>query len=211
MREKMIRLLAKIAGVATFAALLLMLHITANAQCGGAFDALATSALSLRNRAKSELVSSLTAKDQVYSPMKGDGGNDDSSIVGLWHVKFNIMVPGVPDPITIQEAFQIWNTGGTEVHNPNVDPRTGPVCLGAWSEDRGSFKLTHRVWSYSPDGLYLGTINLSESVSVINRGRNQTGTFALDFFDPNGNPLDVPGVHPFHVEGVVVAERVPAN
>ena len=39
MREKMIRLLAKIAGVATFAALLLMLHITANAQCGGAFDA----------------------------------------------------------------------------------------------------------------------------------------------------------------------------
>jgi hypothetical protein len=121
------------------------------------------------------------------------------------------MVPGVPDPITIQEAFQIWNTGGTEVHNPNVDPRGGSVCLGAWREDRGTFKLTHRVWSYSTDGVWLGTINLSESVRVTNRGRNQTGSFSLDFFDPDGNPLEVPGVHPAHVEGVVVAERIAAN
>src|SRR5271166_851760 len=49
-----------------------------------------------------------------------------TSIVGLWHVEFTV------NGQTIQEAFQLWNAGGTEVHNPNVDPRSGNVCLGVW-------------------------------------------------------------------------------
>jgi len=212
MKEEIFDSLGKTAFIGALSALLFTLTVTVNAQCGGSFDALAASALSLQNNPRLALRSSLLMKDQI-NPFQGGDNNEDQDwpIVGLWQIKFNIMVPGVPDPITIQEAFQIWNTGGTEVHNPNVDSRTGSVCLGAWREDRGTFKLTHRVWSYSPDGVWLGTINLAESVRVTNRGRNQTGTFSLDFFDPAGNPLDVPGVHPAHVEGVVVAERISAN
>ena len=210
MKRKIIHLLVKTIGVGSLLSLVMSLAATANAECGGSLNALAASAVSIRSKMRSELVSSFAPKEQIYSPAK-DNDDQDSSIVGLWHINFNIMPPGAPGPITIQEAFQIWNTGGTEVHNPNVDPRTGPVCLGAWREDRGTYRLTHRVWSYSPDGVWLGTINLAEAVRVTNRGRNQTGMFSLDFFDPSGNPLEVTGVHPAHIEGLVVGERVAAN
>jgi len=208
MKRKFVHSLVKIIGFGSLLSLVMSLAATANAECGGSLNALASSAVSIRSKLRSELVSSFAPKEKIYSPAKDN--DEDSSIVGLWHVYFNIMPPGAPGPITIQEAFQIWNTGGTEVHNPNVDPRGGSVCLGAWSADRGTYKLTHRVWSYSPDGVWLGTINLAEAVRVINRGHNQTGTFSLDFFDPAGNPLAI-AEHPAHVEGVVVGERVSAN
>jgi|SoiMethySBSTD1v2_1073268.scaffolds.fasta_scaffold58449_2 hypothetical protein len=204
MRENVFHSCTKIASVGGLAALLLTFVVCARAQCGGSLDALAASALSIQSKTRSGLTSTLVPKDQSFSLVKGDSDEDQSSsIVGLWHIKFNITVPGVPDPITIQEAFQIWNAGGTEVHNPNVDPRGGSVCLGSWTDNRGTFKLTHRVWSYSTDGIWLGTINLNESVRVVDRGRRQTGNFSLDFFDPAGNPTP-----PVHVEGNVVAERI---
>src|SRR5258708_2136060 len=53
------------------------------------------------------------------------------SIVGLWDIRF--VVGGQ----TIQEAYQLWNIGGTEIHNPNVDPRSGNVCLGVWRGAQG--------------------------------------------------------------------------
>lgn len=63
------------------------------------------------------------------TPMQaGEAPASDSrlnpSIVGLWHIRF------VVGDQTIQEAYQAWNVGGTEIHNPNVDPRTGNVCDG---------------------------------------------------------------------------------
>jgi hypothetical protein len=208
MREKVLHSVLKVAGIGTLSALLLTLAATAKAQCGGSFDAMAASALSIQSKSRSELVSSFSPKDQSSFLLKGDSDNQDqdSSIVGLWHIKFNINVPGVPNPITIQEAYQIWNTGGTEVHNPNVDPRGGSVCLGAWAQSGGAFNLTHRVWNYTTDGTWLGTINLTETVRVVDRGRHQTGHFSLDFVDPNGNPTP-----PVHVEGDVVAERISPN
>src|ERR1700730_8254450 len=94
----------------------------------------------------------------VQLDSESSGDNDGSSIVGLWHIRFMV------GDQTIQEAFQLWNVGGTEVHNPNVDPRTGNVCLGVWKRkaSRGPYKLAHRVWSYDANGTFLGTINLSE-------------------------------------------------
>lgn len=105
-----------------------------------------------------------------------------SSIVGLWYIQF--VVGGQ----TIQEAFQNWNLGGTEVHNPNVDPRSGNVCLGTWVRaPGGAFKLAHRVWSYDTNGNFLGTIQLSETVHLTQNCNEQTGSFKLDFYDPSGN------------------------
>jgi hypothetical protein len=196
--------LVKMSGIGGLVTLLLTMAATANAQCGGSLDAMAASALSIQSRARSELISPFAPKGQNTAFMKADSDDDhNSSIVGLWHVQFNITPPGQVDPITIQDAFQIWNTGGTEVHNPNMDPRGGSVCLGAWVENRGTYRLAHRVWNHSTEGVFLGTINLTESVRLVDHGRGQTGNFSLDFFDPDGNPMP-----PVHIEGAVVAERI---
>jgi len=124
--------------------------------------------------------------------------NEDgkSSIVGLWHIQFTV------GDQTIQEAYQIWNAGGTEVHNPNVDPRTGNVCLGVWKHaGHGTYKLAHRVWNYDASGNFMGTINLSETLTLGPDGNTHSGSFALDFFDPSGNFL-------FEVAGSVAGERI---
>jgi len=123
----------------------------------------------------------------------------NTSIVGLWHIRFQV------GDQTIQEAFQIWNAGGTEVHNPNVDPRSGSICLGVWKEAAPrTFKLTHRVWSYDVSGNFLGTINLTETLVLGDRGNSHNGSFTLDFYDPSGNFL-------FEVPGTVVGERISIN
>src|SRR4051812_39258851 len=104
MRQKIIHSLVKMAGALTLTAISLMLVVTAKAECGGSLNALAASAASIQNRTKSELVSSFTSKSQSYS-LKGQASEDqdqDSSIVGLWYVNFNITPPGAPGPITIQ-------------------------------------------------------------------------------------------------------------
>jgi len=108
----------------------------------------------------------------------------NTSIVGLWHISF--LVGGEQ----IQEAFQTWNTGGTEVHNPNVDPRQGTVCLGTWDEAAPqTFKLNHRVWLYTPDGSFLGVGHLHETLTLSDRGNTQNGSFTLDLYDLSGNKL----------------------
>jgi hypothetical protein len=204
--------LLNIAFIGISVAFVLMQAASVNAQCGGTFDDMAANAVSVQKNTRSELISKMSERYHDLSLLKSEFDQDeDGSIVGLWHVDFNIVVPGAPGPITIQTAFQIWNLGGTEVHNPKVDPRGGSLCLGAWKQIRGVYKLAHRVWSYAPDGTFLGTINLTESVRVSRNGQSHTGSFTLDFFDPDGNPLAVPGVHPAHVEGDVAAERISPN
>ena len=204
MKQNSFNPIVRISGVLLLVTLSLTVATITNAQCGGSLDTMAASALSVQSKAKSELVSSFAPKDQSFSLLKGDSDEDqNSAIVGLWRVRFNITPPGAPGTITIQDAFQIWNTGGTEVHNPNMDPRGGSVCLGAWVQSGRTYKLVHRVWDHSADGTFLGTINLTETVRVVDHGSRQTGNFSLDFFDANGNPRP-----PVHIEGEVVAERI---
>jgi hypothetical protein len=167
-------------------ALLLGLNASAFASCGDSMAAMAAAAAAIHNQA---------SPIQPSSPLTQDSGVNPS-IIGFWHIRF------VVGDQTIQEAYQIWNTGGTEVHNPNVDPRTGNVCLGVWTavSPRG-YKLTHRVWWYDAGGNFQGTIHLSETVALGDMGNSHGGSFKLDFYDPNNNFL-------FEVTGNVVAERV---
>ena len=141
------------------------------ASCGDTLAAMATG---------KTMVSSAVGK-QLATASPADETNN-SSIVGLWYIQFSI--GGQP----IQEAFQNWNLGGTEVHNPNVDPRTNNICLGTWVKTAsGAIKLAHRVWSYDTNGNFQGTIHLSETVRLTQNGNVQTGTFKLDIYDPSGN------------------------
>ena len=184
-----------IAGVRVVAlsVLVVAFSATAMAQCGASLTAMAASAASVRSQSQ-------VSESAVQN--KSAAASDNAvnvSIVGLWHIRFLV------GDQQIQEAFQIWNTGGTEVHNPNVDPRTGNVCLGAWEEAAPhTFKLTHRVWSYDVSGNFLGTINLTETLILGNKGNTHTGSFKLDFYDPSGNFLQ-------EVPGSVSGERISVN
>ena len=152
--------------------------VTATAQCGASFSSMAAAAASVRTQ---------SGRVQSQGPNGAATAGDNAvntSIVGLWHIRF--LVGGQQ----IQEAFQTWNTGGTEVHNPNVDPRQGNVCLGTWNEAAPqTFKLNHRVWLYLPDGSFLGVGHLHETLTLADRGNTQSGSFTLDLYDLSGNKL----------------------
>ncbi|PYX32024.1 MAG: hypothetical protein DMG80_08850 [Acidobacteria bacterium] len=166
--------------------LLVGISAVASASCGDSLSAMAASA------AASQIQ---TRPIQNKSHSEAPGGAR-TSIIGLWHIQFKV------GDQTIQEAFQLWNAGGTEVHNPNVDPRSGNVCLGVWRHAKNNaFKLAHRVWSYDANGNFMGTIHLSETLTLGNNGQTHSGTFTLDFFDPSGN-------FQFEVPGNVIAERI---
>ena len=161
------------------------LSASAFASCGDSMSALAAGAASARSQFRTA---------QQDSKSSGDD-EDNSSIVGLWHIQFKV------SDQTIQEAYQLWNAGGTEVHNPNVDPRTGNVCLGVWKRAAGTYTLAHRVWNYDTSGTFMGTIHLSENLTLGHHGTTHSGSFTLDFYDPSGTFL-------FEVNGNVVGERI---
>jgi len=157
--------------LAMCAAVTIGLSVSAAASCGDSLAAMATG---------KAIVSSAVGKQLAAASITNRPAN--SSIVGMWYVQF--VVGGQP----IQEAFQNWNLGGTEVHNPNVDPRTSAICLGTWVKTpSGAIKLAHRVWSYDTDGNFQGTFHLSETVYLNQKGNAQTGSFTLDIYDASGN------------------------
>ena len=183
--------------IGAWSVLIVVFSATAMAQCGGSFSSMAAAAAaSIRSQpqvSKSSVTVASAATDRTVN----------TSIVGLWHIRFLVDTP--EGPAVIQEAFQIWNTGGTEVHNPKVDPRGGSVCLGAWQEAAPqTFRLTHRVWNYDATGIFLGTISLNETLVLGDRGNTHGGSFTLDFYDPSGTFL-------FEVPGTVVGERISPN
>jgi len=156
---------------------LVALSGTALAQCGASFNSMALAAASVRSQAQ-------VSQSSLRPSAAASNNAVNTSIVGLWHIRFLV------GDAEIQDAFQIWNTGGTEVHNPNVDPRQGNVCLGTWNEAAPqTFKLNHRVWLYTADGTFLGVGHLHETLTLGDRGSTQSGSFTLDLYDLSGNKL----------------------
>ena len=155
---------------ATFTVLAIGLSASAFASCGDSLSAMATPVPG-------------QSRVMKQGPQSSKSNSGSTSIVGLWYVQFT------SEGTVIQDAYQLWNAGGTEVHNPNVDPRGGNVCLGGWVRTPGTntYTLAHRVWNYDTTGDWLGTINLSEKITVGKGGDTHTGTFALDFYDTSGN------------------------
>jgi hypothetical protein len=166
------------------------LTTSAFASCGDSLSALAAAATSPVGQSRPTQSEASPATAGTASP----------SIVGLWHIQFTI------GGNTIQEAYQLWNAGGTEVHNPNVDPRAGNVCLGVWKYEAatGTYKLVHRVWNYDTNGNFMGTINLTEKITVGKGGHTHSGSFTLDFYDPTGAFLT-------EVTGLARGDRVAVN
>jgi hypothetical protein len=180
--------------VAALSVLVVAFSATAMAQCGDSLNAIAAAAASIRSQSPAS-----QSSRQNQSAAANDNALN-TSIVGLWHIRFLV------GDVQIQEAFQIWNAGGTEVHNPNVDPRQGNVCLGAWKEAAPqTFKLTHRVWLYDTSGTFQGVGHLTETLTLGDRGNTHSGTFTLDIYDLSGNFLVQAAA------GTVVGERISPN
>jgi hypothetical protein len=172
--------------VAACVVLLVGFSVSAFASCGDSLSALAAGANAIVNRSR-----------PIQQDFQSQGGKvSNPSMVGLWHIQYAV------GGQTIQEAYQLWNAGGTEAHNPNVDPRGGDVCLGVWKHAaHGAYKLAHRVWNYDTNGNFMGTIHLSETVTLGDGGKTHSGSFTLDFFDPTGNFL-------MEVDGSVTGDRI---
>jgi len=182
MKSISIRTLIKLVACAALAT---GLNSIAVASCGDSLSGMASGKATVSSPVGKQLAASATTASA-----------SNSSIVGLWYVQF------IAGGVTIQEAFQNWNFGGTEVHNPNVDPRGANVCLGTWVKTQGgALKLAHRVWNYDTNGNFLGTIHLSETIYLTHDGNAQTGSFRLDFYDPDGNFIT-------EVAGNVTGQRI---
>ncbi len=54
---------------------------------------------------------------------------------------------------------------------------------------------------YDTNGTFLGTIHLSETLTLGNGGNTHSGSFTIDFYDPSGN-------FQFEVAGNVTGERI---
>lgn len=168
---------------ATYLVLVAGLSVSAFASCGDSLSAMASAVAS-------------QSRPMQQDPQSSQPNSGSSSMVGLWHIWFTV------DGNVIQDAYQLWNAGGTEVHNPNVDPRGGNVCLGVWTRaNGGTYKLAHRVWNYDTTGDFLGTIHLSEKVILSQDGNSHSGSFKLDFYDPSGKFLT-------EVDGDVTGKRI---
>jgi len=185
--------MSRAAAVLTILLITIAFSSRAEAQCFARIDSIAdlvTASKSLSPPA----ISKAGAQKAVH-----DVTSSSPSIVGLWHVHY--VGPAMPGGD--QEAYQIFNTGGTEVHNPNTP--TDGVCLGAWNQTAQNVNLTHRVWLYDPTGTFVGVGHLNANITVSDHGATQTGTFTLQIFDLDGNPISPP------FPGTISGERITPN
>jgi hypothetical protein len=181
MKNEIKRSLGMLACILTLLVVFTVLGSVARAECFGSADqwvAVARSAKTALPSTQLKAIASTTAK-----VAQDDADNDDyKSIAGMWHVHYQGPFPGGD-----QEAFQIFNAGGTEVHNPKGDPRAGSLCLGAWVQKGRNVKLTHRVWLWDPFGTYIGLGDLEVNITLGDKGNTQTGTLTMQIFFPDGS------------------------
>jgi hypothetical protein len=124
---------------------------------------------------------------------------DDSvdGIVGFWSVTF------VSNGTPILEGFQQWHSDGTEFHYDTQSPAArGNFCLGVWKKIGRSYHLNHFFQNWDPtNNLLTGRSQIREKIYVDRSGDEHTGTFTIDAYDPDGNPV-------FQAQGTVHATRI---
>ena len=187
---------------AAVAALCLGLAANAQADCSHTASQLGTAprlaALSMPSGvslAKAEASSDGSSK-ALSIPDFGDGSDGDPSIVGLWHSRT------FSDGQVTDEAFEQWNSDGTEVLNDNPPPQTGNICLGVFVKSAlSTYKLKHMSWTYDSNGNLNGTAIIRELVEMGQGGKTYSGTYTVDIYDLKGN-------HIVQLGGTVEAERI---
>jgi len=125
-------------------------------------------------------------------------GNQPTTIVGLWHVKYT-----ASDGSAAFESFKTWHEDGTEFENAFLPPVGGNICFGVWkSVSHLTVKLHHVGIMFNPaDGSIAATFTQDETNTVASDGKTYKGTFDFKVFDPSGNLLQ-------EVKGTQLATRI---
>lgn len=178
--------------------MLLLASITApaaNAQCGSLA------------RVKARL------KPMAFNPANlpdwgHNDGNSDEPIVGFWKVTFAAKNMPIPDGTIIDFGYAQWHSDKTEIMNSGMrPPATGSFCMGVWGKTgRFSYRLNHFAISYNADNTLAGVVNIREDVTVAPNGRTYQGTFTINAYDTNNNPI--PPEKGGHAEGIITGARV---
>jgi hypothetical protein len=143
---------------------------------------------------------------RALQPMQSESTNKtkdvgNASIVGLWHVKFVASNGDLYD-----EGFDQFHSDGTEILNDDgVPPAEGNVCLGVFKKiGQGTYRLKHPAFVWDGNGGLVGTLIISETITL-DPGRNRyNGTFEFDFYDLAGSLTD-------EVKGDLSGERIAVN
>ena len=105
----------------------------------------------------------------------------------------------------MDQGFDQWNVGGTEILNDTPPPATGNVCLGVWAQiGQLSYKLNHPSWTFDNAGNLNGTVIIREQVVIDPRGNSFAGAFTYYVYDLKGNLLD-------RVNGTITGQRITAD
>jgi hypothetical protein len=135
-------------------------------------------------------------------------GNSDEPIVGFWKVTFAAKNMPIPDGTIIDFGYAQWHSDKTEIMNSGMrPPATGSFCMGVWGKTgRFSYRLNHFAISYNADNTLAGVVNIREDVTVAPNGRTYQGTFTINAYDTNNNPI--PPEKGGHAEGIITGARV---
>ena len=121
------------------------------------------------------------------------------TIVGLWNATFS------SGGQVVDQGFDSWQLGGTEILNDTPPPATGNVCLGTWVQlSPHVFKLKHPSWLFDNSGNLTGLAIITEQVSIDVLGNNYQGPYSYDIYDLNGNKQQ-------HFTGTISAKRITVN
>jgi hypothetical protein len=127
--------------------------------------------------------SALAAANAVHAN-SAHGQSGPVSIVGLWQVSF------VVDGQVVDQSYDAWNLGGTEVLTDDTNPIEDNVCIGAWVQTgRRTYKLKHPSYYFDDTGTLQGTAILRDTVTVSRDGQSYSGTEVVDVYDTAGNFL----------------------
>ena len=134
----------------------------------------------------------------LRASLADDGDEDNSSIVGMWHVIFTAKTMNgnaIPDT-GIDNALTVFHNDNTEIMNSFRPPQDGNFCLGVWKKIGSSkYYVNHIPWfgNQFPNntnngiGSPTGPAQFLETITVAPDGNHFTGWFSLTAYNPDGS------------------------
>jgi len=136
--------------------------------------------------------------DAEASQIPDQRGGAPASIQGLWQVTYTSAGQ------TVDMAFEVFHSDGTEMLNDITPPAEGNVCLGVWTQTAPTtYKLTHPAWVFDANGNLTGTEMFSVTIAL-NSADKFTGSYTLSSYDSEGN------LGPVYT-GILAATRIQPN
>ena len=104
------------------------------------------------------------------------------AIQGLWQVTFS------SGGQTVDLAFEVFHSDGTEMLNDITPPAEGNVCLGLWVQTSpNGYSITHPSWVFDPSGNLTDTALFKATINLVSLNKF-TGSYSLAYTDLEGHP-----------------------